>query len=314
MSDIIITKQNNSMVTNNVAELVENIKALNKFQKNSIDPIIESLTKEEMDLFDTYIKHFVSTGLSIAFLAESYDFFCRETAKEQFYFMRNKKYRYSSFEETSSLVYFNKDYMWKYMHGIAVTLFLWEAHIEMRRFFEDVIPKDKSGTYLEVAAGHGLHLMRAMHLSAYDKFEGIDISPTSVGMTQAILKNKVFGDFDPAKYNIYEQDFFKMDEGRSYDAIVAGEVIEHIEDAVGFLKKINGLANPDAFIFVTTCINAPEPDHIFLFDSLEHLENIVNESGLKISNKCVVPHIGLTLSQAKEKLMPINIAMVLEKQ
>ena len=204
--------------------------------------------------------------------------------------------------------------MKKYMHGIAVTLFLWPAHIEMRRYFEKMIPKNTKGKYLEVAAGHGLHFMRAMKFASYDIYEGIDISPTSVAMTKAILKDELFGGFAPEKYNIYECDFFKLNSTEKYDAVVAGEIIEHIEDALGFLRKISSLTKDDGFIFITTCINAPEPDHIFLFDSVKHFEDIISEAGLKVKDKLVVPYIGVTLEKAEQDLLPINIAVVLEKK
>jgi 2-polyprenyl-3-methyl-5-hydroxy-6-metoxy-1,4-benzoquinol methylase len=301
-------------LTENIKNLVEHIKTLNKFQKGSIDSTVAMLSDEEIQLFDSYIKHFISTGVTIEFLAESYDLFVKETNKEQFYFLRHKKYRYSSFKEVAELVYFNKEYMKKYMHGIAVTLFLWPSHIEMRRYFEKMIPKNKNGKYLEVAAGHGLHFMRAMRLANYDLYEGIDISPTSVAMTEAVLADKTFGGFSHEKYRIRECDFFKMDSNEKYDAVVAGEVIEHIEDAVGFLKKIGSLSKDDGFMFVTTCINAPEPDHIFLFNSLKHLDEIVDQASMRIKDSLVVPYIGVTIEEAEKKLLPINIAMVLEKK
>ena len=60
-------------------------------------------------------------------------------------------------------------------------------------------------------------MMCAMRQSAYSSFEGIDISPTSVEMTRALLGSGAFGDF--ADYEIVEQDFFGRDMGERNQGI-----------------------------------------------------------------------------------------------
>jgi cyclopropane fatty-acyl-phospholipid synthase-like methyltransferase len=132
-------------------------------------------------------------------------------------------------------------------------------------------------------------------------------------MTQAVLEATVFGGFARDRYRVRLCDFFELGSSVRYDAVVAGEVIEHVEDALGFLRQVHSVANAGAFIFITTCINAPEPDHIFLFRSVSHFESIVAEAGLRVKDKLVVPYTGVSLEEAERELLPINIAVVLEK-
>ena len=79
------------------------------------------------------------------------------------------------------------------------------------------------------------------------------------------------------------------------------------------LEKIGALAGRHSFIYITTCINAPAIDHIYLFDSLESLEDMIASAGLAISDRLVVPYEGMSLEESLERRMPINVAYMLGK-
>ena len=98
-----------------------------------------------------------------------------------------------------------------------------------------------------------------------------------------------------------------------YDAIVMGEVLEHVEEPQVFLEKIRDLATDDAFIFITTPINAPAVDHIYLFDSLESIESIVAAAGLAVRESQMIPYPGQSVDESLEQVLPINVTLVLEK-
>jgi 2-polyprenyl-3-methyl-5-hydroxy-6-metoxy-1,4-benzoquinol methylase len=209
-------------------------------------------------------------------------------------------------------VYFNTEYMRKYMHGLAITAYLWPNHRALHRFFIESIPTSQEGRYLEVGPGHGVFMMCAMRQSAYGSFEGIDISPTSVEMTRALLGSGFFGDF--GDYDIVEQDFFASDMApNAYSAVVMGEVLEHVEDPGRFLQQVSTVSTDDAFIFITTPINAPAIDHIYLFDSVESIETLVVQAGLRVCESLLVPYPGLTVEESMAEKLPVNVAMVLGK-
>ncbi len=198
------------------------------------------------------------------------------------------------------------------MHGLAITAWLWPNHRDMHRYFARSIPATANGTYLEVGPGHGVYMMTAMKLSHYDRFEGIDLSPTSVDMTKALLDSR--NETGVADYEIYCSDFLKDDlHTDRYDAIVMGEVLEHVEQPLEFLQKIRELAADDAFIFVTTPVNAPAIDHIYLFESFDAIEKLVMQAGLAIRDSRQFPYPGQTVEESTEQCLPINVALVLEK-
>lgn len=294
-----------------VTELVGRIKAQNAMQSGFLDAVIASLPAEELAELESFITYFLSEGADMDYLAASYDLIVKDTLREQLYFKRKGRYRFATYAEVAGSVYDDPAYMGKYMHGLALTAFLWPNHAAMRRYFLETIPTDKNGAYLEIGPGHGLYMMSAMRQTRYDTFEGVDISATSVALTRRILGSGYFGQF--TDYQVTETDFLDAGLKHRFDAIVMGEVLEHVEDPGRFLERIRELANPGAYIFITTCMNSPAYDHIYLFESPEHLAEIIHSAGLTIRDQLVLPYHGTTLAVSTEEKLPVNIALVLQE-
>ncbi len=298
--------------TQMVSELRASILDLNPLQSDFLQESLQDVAEEELADLNAYIRFGQSQGLTIGYLAECYDLIVKDTLREQMYFQRHGKYRYATFDEVAKSVYFDDDYMRKYMHGLALTAYLWPNHRALHNYFIDALPTDKPGKYLEIGPGHGMYMMSAMRKCAYGQYDGIDISPTSVAMTQALLGSGNFGNFD--NYDIFEQDFLAGDIATgSCSAVVMGEVLEHVEQPGVFLETIADISTNDAFIFITTPINAPAIDHIYLFRSWDEIESLVESSGLTVRDKLLVPYPGLSVEESTAQKLPVNVAMVLGK-
>lgn len=296
----------------NISTLSAAILEQNPMHRSFLTAALSNVTAEELDHLDRYIDFCVKRGLTIDYLAECYLTIVGDTLREQIYFQKHKKYRYSSFDEVAKGVYFNEEYMSFYMYGLALTSFLWPNHLSMFRFFRDTIPAGKKGSYLEIGPGHGYYLMTAMQRSSYDSFTGVDISETSIAQTRALIEHFTGG--SPKKYELRCMDFLQCDlPDASFDAVVMGEVLEHVEQPDLFLKQIARIAKKDAYIFVTTCINAPAVDHIYLFKDPAQLERLFSACGLRISKELIKPYEGKTLQESLDQSLAINVAYVLEK-
>ncbi len=291
--------------------LTSSILEANPVHRRFMDNAMAANLPSEREHLEQYLSFCVSQGLSIEFLAECYLVILGDTLREQVYFKKHGNYRYHSFAQVADRVYHDETYMSRYMYGLAITSFLWPNHLQMLRFFDEVLPHDAGGSYLEIGPGHGYYLMKAMQQSAYNEFMAVDISETSIeltrqliehysGKTECVLRQEDFLD------NKFKDDFFS--------AVVMGEVLEHVEDPGRFLREIRRVADAQAFIYVTTCINAPAVDHIFLFNSVEHLEAMIVDAGLIIRERCICPYEGKSIEESVALRLPVNVAYSLSRK
>jgi hypothetical protein len=177
----------NNSFSPELVQLLEKIAEKNPSHKKHLDKVIPRITPAEVAHLQKYVSFCMQSGLSLDYLADCYLLLVADAVTEMMHFERHRQYRYSTFKEVADHVYFNQDYMNRYMYGLAISLFLWPSHLAIHRFFDETLPADKRGNYLEIGPGHGGFLMTALRKASYDSITGIDISDTSIAQTQAVL-------------------------------------------------------------------------------------------------------------------------------
>jgi 2-polyprenyl-3-methyl-5-hydroxy-6-metoxy-1,4-benzoquinol methylase len=289
-------------------KVIEKYPSHTKFLNDSLNNIdVNSLVQ-----LKDYIDYCINRGLELDYLVDSYITITTDTQLEQIYFLQNKKYRWSKFEEVADKVYFDDEYMRKYMYGLALTSFLWPNHAAMHNFFVETFPQNATGTYLEIGPGHGYYFMQASKMGNFDKLLGIDISSTSLALTLDITN--YFRTNEISEVELIRDDFLTFNGlGKTYSCIVMGEVLEHVESPERFLETIARISDAETHIYVTTCVNAPAVDHIYLFTNPSEIENLIEQSGLKVAEKLYASYGRLTLQQCAKQGLPINVAYVLKK-
>lgn len=292
-----------------IEALVGHIADTNPMQRGMLDAAVAGLEPVERDVLEDYLAFCSSQGHGPDMLADAYNTITLDTLREQVFFMRHGSYRHARFADVADAVYFSDAYMKKYMYGLALTAFFWVNHRAIHRYFHARLPKAGRGRYLEIGPGHGLFLRAALRQARYDDHLGIDISPASLAMTRALLAREHGA---AGRWQLQQADFLgaSAPEG-PFDAIVMGEVLEHVEQPQAFLARIRALAAAGAFIFVTTAINAPAVDHIYLFRTVEEVEELVRASGLGIVDRLATPYPGCSMDETVARQLPINIALVL---
>ncbi|MBI1216870.1 MAG: methyltransferase domain-containing protein [Alphaproteobacteria bacterium] len=297
----------------NVQKLIDKVLEENPMHRRILTAALEKLTTEEFRLLDSYLSFWLEKGLTVDYLAEAYNTHTVSTVREQSYFQKHGKYRYSSFAEVADEVYFNNEFMSLYMYGLAIATFFWANHIEMLRFFRETIPRDRKGSYLEIGPGHGYYIAAAMNDCAFDSYLGIDISETSIEQTRQLVEHYRKGRPSVA-FSLQQMDFLETPlNDKRFDAVFMGEVLEHVEQPGLFMREIRRVAKDDAYIHVSTCINAAVIDHIYLFNDTKEIENLFDDCGLKIKRELILPYAGMTIEETMEKRLPVSVSYVLEK-
>jgi 2-polyprenyl-3-methyl-5-hydroxy-6-metoxy-1,4-benzoquinol methylase len=289
--------------------LLAEVARLNPLHVDFMRKSTSELTPEETERLETYLSYCADTGLTPDYIALSYDTVVKDHFREQVYFKRHGRYRYSSYAEVANSVYHNPEYMDLYMHGLAITEFLWPNHRAMYRFFLDTLPKDMTGTYLEVGPGHGLFMIGAMRQGSFSECVGVDVSETSIALTRSILEHPVYGPFH--NYRLEHRDFLASDLVGPVDAIAMGEVLEHVEDAERFLAKARKLLAPNGYFYMSTAVNGGVIDHIYLFRSISEIDGLLTRVGFAIDDQIVIPHVGTTVEQCERERLPVSVAYAL---
>lgn len=260
-------------------------------------------------------------GYSVGDVAEAYLWFVDTFMEWQMDFARTGKYRHSTYAEVEPY-YKNDQLMKNYMLALALTFYMFPQHITINNFYNSILPQqpppkiishNKTSPptkYLEIGSGHGHLFVAAMEKSAYDSYLAVDIAQSSVDVTAAYVEYCLPG---RTNWQVRQMDFFDFDSSEQFDAIVMGEVLEHVEQPRKFLNKIRELAKDDAFIYISTAVNAPCFDHIYYFSSVTEVEQMFAECGLKVKDKVYATAGGLDFDKAVKKKATIVPAYLLEK-
>lgn len=195
-------------------------------------------------------------------------------------FARSGKYSSSTFSEVNERVYANPGIMEYYMHGLLMSQFLWRHHYQIFDYFTKSLPAyaGKVSSYLEIGAGHGLYLAQALDiLGPKTAFTVVDISQSSIDLARKLTD-------DPrVAFNV--KDIFDFADDVRYDFICMGEVLEHVEDPVKLLNKLQKMLADDGTLFITTPTNAPAIDHIYLFNNIEEIQDMLRGAGFDITSE-----------------------------
>ncbi|AJC93081.1 SAM-dependent methyltransferase [Campylobacter subantarcticus LMG 24377] len=295
---------------NYIKDLFDLISTENPMHAKYLNKI--TFSKEDEIEFNNLITYYLKNNISLKEQCECYLTILNDTLEETKYFIEHGKYRYESFEQIKDKVYFNKAYMKKYMIGLALSSYIWIAHIKVRKYFENYIKSiNKKELYFEIGPGHGEFFTKAVKSLKFKNYIGLDLSPTSCELTKNMVEYQVKTLINKCKFLC--EDFFNFNFDKKADLIVMGEVLEHVEKPLEFLKRAKDLLSDGGEIFATIPINAPAIDHIYLFSHPDEIFDMAKKADLKIKNyKCFMAN-DYSLEKALKFKNAITMAVVFKK-
>lgn len=283
-----------------VAELISNSDASYGAQiKKLVVAADERYRRSAVEFFERY-RHFIeSQGKSLEFGIQSFLRLRADMATEWLEFQRTGKYTSSSFAEVEQRVYGTPEVMQQHMHGLVFAQFLWPEQYRRYTFFADHLKEFAGGArkYLEVGGGHALYIVEAVRQLPQAHFDLLDISKSSIELAQGIAAGL------PIQYHL--QNVMDFHPEQRYDFVTMGEVLEHLEDPAALLKRVRGLMADEGHAYITTPVNAPMIDHIYLFNDAEEIRMLFRSCGLEIEKEVMQYALNLPEKRAKALKVPL---------
>ena len=252
---------------------------------------------------------------SINRLIADYRFLCEEIVlPEEIHFRREGHYRLKHFADAEREVYANAPFMSRYMNGLLMTEIFWANHAAAFHSFRcDFLPSLAGASHLlEVGPRHGLFLAFAARSRNVAELTGWDISQASLDHTRAALSALAVG----RHVDLVRQDLFDASSapaGGAFDAIVMSEILEHLEDPGAALRAVEPWLKPGGTVWINVPANSPAPDHIYLFENLEHAETLVREAGYDVTDAQAFPMTGATLESAVRRKLSVTCVVTARK-
>ncbi len=258
--------------------------------------------------FDKYFSYLNSNNIEIDFGIDCYLHMISDMLEERLKFIREGSYSNSSFDDVEKRIYGNSEIMTYHMHGLVLAQFLWFDQYERLLFFSKNLKKHHNNIekYLEIGGGHGLYINEAISLIPETKqFDLVDISQSSLDLARGIVNND--------KVNYYLKNIFDFSDDEKYDFITMGEVLEHVEDPLSLLQKILNLLSKDGVCYITTPINAPMIDHIYLFNNEDEIRDLFKKANFEIIEEHIVISEKITQKQALKYKVPVMYAAFIKQ-
>lgn len=292
-----------------IDEIKEIIGKKNPLQEKYLNKHLEMMLSGEYESLEKILSYFEKTGWTIEKQGEAYLAFLEMIAWETKFFIENGRYRYQSLEEVMSSVYENEEYMTSYMVALGISDYLWSNHLAITRWFESKIVLEKGKRYLEIGPGHGQYFAVALEKADFEEYLGIDLSKKSVEVTKKYIN--YIGVGKEKQWKAECRNFFDFSENEKFHCITMMEVLEHVEKPQEFLNKIYNQLTPGGKAYITTVVNAPAIDHIYLFNTVEEIQRLIVQAGFKEKECLCIPQNGYSLEKAKKKKAGINVAFEL---
>ena len=232
-----------------------------------------------------------------------------EFVRLQFELDRTGKYPFSTFEEARREVYDNPEVMdGRYLNGLFLSEAFWSNHSKIHAYFvaQFCSANSPSGTVLEVPCGTGIFITEFARRNPGWDASAIDLSASAVRFSGEIARLN-----GGLPLTISRQDIFELPRTQTYDRLICGELLEHLEAPKLLLEKLALLTDERGKIFLTTAVWAANIDHIYLFKSAQEVREML-QPFFEIESELV-----LNVKDGfgpEDPQTPINYACVLVKK
>lgn len=294
-------------------KIIELVSKANPLQKKKIIAFVENQDEEYFqfaeNLGKVILHDFLKDDSERIEAARSYNKMCMDFLKEQIRFRKTGVYRINDASIANTEVYSEPLVMRYYMVGLLISYLFWPNHYKLYQFFKNHLPSAGTKSYLEVGVGHGLFTSTMLR-----NYPGIMATLVDISETSIKTANELLGAFHVDRSNItfVHGDYFTVDIPQKYDFIIMGEVLEHVNDAFGFMRRAKELLKPDGSIYMSTAANSPALDHVYHFHDDQEIRDLLKETGFNIEAELVLPADDIPREKWAEELVTLNYCALLK--
>lgn len=293
--------------------LIDLIAAENPLQRKAIEKFVSRQDARYWTFAEEVCaglnQRFLTTDADRRGLARAYNELCKELNAEQFRFKKTGTYQTRDASAANAAVYSQPERMRLYCLGLMLSHLFWKSHYEMILFLQRHLDRPVSRC-LEVGVGHGLLVHELIRRQPEAMVTALDISPASLQLAREILGT--FG-VDVSRIEFVQADFLASTlPARSFDFLIMGEVLEHVDEPSRFLEAARRVLTPEGRLYVSTCANCPAPDHVYLFRNVREIRELIEGSGLRIVADVAIPLEDVPESDWERRRVNVNYAAVCE--
>lgn len=231
---------------------------------------------------DETIRRLFPTEEDLIAAVKGYSRFALNILRLQARFEKTRAYQAKPYDQVCRDVYANGEFMrTQYLPGLLLSHELWPHHVRQRRFFESAFLSEMgrggARTFYDVGIGTGFYSRLAL--------VGL---PAAVGVGYEISEeSKAFSERQATAFGVGERLHVEIRNvvetpPEPIGWLLCVEVLEHLEDPVAFLRGLRSILAPGGKAFVTTALNAPHDDHIFLYRTAAEVCDQFLEVGFEI--------------------------------
>lgn len=292
---------------NHLEEILIILEARNPAHARKLRKNLSYLDQKFLDranhFFEQYRNFLNINGFGFEFSVKCYLKMIQDMEFQRTEFLRNGKYSSVSFRDVEKCIFENPDIPCYHMHGLTLAQFLWFEQYERFSFFSDNLKKYITGVenYLEIGGGHGLYCYEALkQLPLSVNFTLIDISDYSLSLSEGIINNE--------RVNYLKKNVLDFADGPVSGFITMGEVLEHVEDPLSLLKKLRLMIGDQGTAFISSPANSPMVDHIYLFNHVQEIRDLIHLAELEIIEEKTVISEHVSQQYADKFKVPVMFA------
>ena len=195
------------------------------------------------------------------------------------------RYIDKGYEQAGDEVYHNRDHMMnEYLPGILLSYFLWVHHYRQLLFFVDqfvdVIARADDATFHDVGVGTGFNTVQILKRVPAAHAMGWDLSEHSLAHTERMARQYGLAD----RCTLRRENILTTPDIPQRPFVISVEVLEHLEDPLGFLRGLYNMLQPGGMAYVAAAVNAPHVDHIYHYRSEQEVVDQIRQAGFHVES------------------------------